>query len=143
MASSAGLTIGQVANQAGIRTSKIRYYETVGLLNAVPRVSGRRVYEREVLDTLRLIAFAKDAGFTIDEIRHVLSGFDRRTPASARWQAMARRKLEDVGALMERAERMQRILETLLTCQCVQLSECASLCGTTPMPVSSLRKNRK
>src|SRR5437773_1963377 len=100
------LRIGQVARQAGVRTSKIRYYESVGLLSAPPRVSGRRAYERDVLDTLRLIQFAQDAGFTIAEIRHVLRGFDRLTPASARWQMVAREKLRDVATVIERAQRM-------------------------------------
>lgn len=142
MASSAGYSIGQVATQAGIRTSKIRYYESVGLLSAAPRVSGRRAYQREILDTLRLIQFAQDAGFSIDEIRHVLDGFDRRTPASVRWQTMAKRKLEDVQALMDRAQRMQRILEALLTCKCIQLSECARLCST-PLPLAAPARTRR
>jgi MerR family transcriptional regulator, redox-sensitive transcriptional activator SoxR len=130
------LTIGQVAKQLGVRTSKIRYYETVGLLSAPSRVSGRRVYERDTMDTLRLIQFAQDAGFTIAEIRHVLRGFDRDTPASARWQKVARAKLEDVARLIERAEQMQHILESLLSCECVQLSECARQCRP-PASVSS------
>jgi MerR family redox-sensitive transcriptional activator SoxR len=125
---SKALMIGQIAKQVGIRTSKIRYYESVGLLSAPARRSGRRVYESEVLDTLRLIQFAQDAGFSIEEIRHVLRGFDRSTPASVRWQSMAREKLQDVATLIERAQRMQQILESLLSCECVQLSECASQC---------------
>jgi MerR family redox-sensitive transcriptional activator SoxR len=135
------LTIGGVAKQVGIRTSKIRYYESVGLLGAAPRVSGRRVYESDIVDTLRLIQFAQDAGFTIDEIRHILRGFDRSTPASARWQIMARAKLRDVAMLIERAERMQQILESLLSCECVQLSECARLCR--PLARARVRSHRR
>jgi MerR family redox-sensitive transcriptional activator SoxR len=136
-ADGAELTIGQVANQVGIRTSKIRYYESVGLLGVARRLGGRRMYGRDVLDTLRLIQFAQDAGFAIDEIRHVLAGFDRRTPPSARWQSVARQKLRDVDLLVGRAQRMKRVLEALLSCECNQLSECISLCdpevSTTPM----------
>jgi MerR family redox-sensitive transcriptional activator SoxR len=101
------------------------------------------VYEDDVLDMLRLIQFAQDAGFTINEIRHVLRGFDRSTPASARWQSAAREKLRDVATLIERAERMLRILELLLSCECVRLSECASQCGppaARPLTINSVRK---
>ena len=139
MSTDAKLTIGQVAKQAGIRTSKIRYYESVGLLAAAPRISGRRLYGPDVLDTLRLIQFAQDAGFSIPEIRHVLDGFDRRTPASARWQKLARRKLQDVGTIIERAQRMQGVLTTLLSCQCVELSDCVNSCGPVSSPVSRIR----
>jgi DNA-binding transcriptional MerR regulator len=87
-------------------------------------VSGRRVYDAEVLVVLRLIHLAKGAGFTVAEIRRLLHGFDRATPASARWQAMAARKLRDVTELIGRARHMQRVLEALLTCKCVDLAEC-------------------
>lgn len=118
------LSIGDLARQAGVRPSALRYYESVGLLAPPMRVSGRRVYEAGALDVLRLIQLAKGAGFSVAEIRKLLNGFDRTTPASARWQTMAGRKLEDVNALIERAERMRDLLEKLLTCRCVQLAEC-------------------
>lgn len=118
------LSIGDLARQAGVRPSALRYYESVGLLAAPTRVSGRRVYDPSAVDVLRLVQLAKSAGFSVAEIRKLLNGFDRTTPASARWQAMATRKLEDVNALIERAERMRDMLEKLLTCKCVQLAEC-------------------
>ena len=121
---SAGLTIGAVARQAQVRTSALRYYESVGLLGSPRRVSGRRVYDADVLVVLRLILLAKGAGFTVAEIRRLLHGFDRTTPASARWQAMAARKLRDVTELIGRARHMQRVLQALLTCECVDLADC-------------------
>ena len=129
MTEDAGLTIGEVARLAGVRTSKVRYYESVGLLASTRQASGYRVYGRDVLDSLALIRFAQDAGFSIPEIRHVLDGFDRRTPPSKRWQDVARQKLIEVGALIERAERMERVLETLLSCECVRLTDCVELCN--------------
>jgi MerR family transcriptional regulator, redox-sensitive transcriptional activator SoxR len=118
------LSIGDLARQAGVRTSAVRYYESVGLLTPPTRVSGRRVYDAGALDVLRLIQLAKSAGFSVAEIRRLLNGFDRTTPASARWQAMATRKLADVNELIERAEHMRDLLEKLLTCTCVQLAQC-------------------
>lgn len=131
------LSIGDVARQAGVRTSALRYYESVGLLAPPTRVNGRRVYDASAVDVLRLVQLAKGAGFSVAEIRKLLNGFDRTTPASARWQAMASRKLEDVNALIARAEHMRELLEKLLTCECVQLSECV-----TPRPVALGRRRR-
>jgi MerR family redox-sensitive transcriptional activator SoxR len=118
------LSIGDVARQAGVRTSALRYYESVGLLTPPKRVNGRRVYDASAVDVLRLVQLAKGAGFSVAEIRKLLNGFDRTTPASARWQAMASRKLEDVNATITRAVQMRDLLEKLLTCKCVQLGEC-------------------
>ena len=118
------LSIGDIARRAGVRPSALRYYESAGLLPAPRRVSGRRVYDASALDVLKLIQLAKSAGFSMAEIRRLLHGFDRTMPASARWQAMATRKLADVTALIERAVQMRDLLEKLLTCQCVQLADC-------------------
>ena len=56
------LTIGDLARQAGVRTSALRYYESVGLLAPPTRVNGRRVYDASAIDVLKLIRLAKGAG---------------------------------------------------------------------------------
>ena len=123
------LTIGQVAARAGIRTSKIRYYESVGLLAEARRRSGHRRYGPDVLVALSLIQFAQDAGFSLPEIRHVLAGFDRKTPPPKRWQSVAERKLREVRRTIDRAQRMEAMLHRLLSCECVRLDDCVDLCG--------------
>lgn len=118
MIDSVGLSIGEVARQAGVRASALRYYESVGLLPPARRVAGRRVYDAASLDALRVIHLAKDAGFTVADIRRLFHGFDSATAASARWQSLATRKLHDITALIARARRMQQVLEGLLSCEC-------------------------
>ena len=44
-----GLMIGELARQAGVATSALRYYEKAGLLAAPARTSNRRRYDRAVL----------------------------------------------------------------------------------------------
>jgi hypothetical protein len=62
------LTIGQVAERAGVNTSHIRFYERVGVLPRPERVSGQRRYGDEVLHRLSIINVAQRAGLTLDEI---------------------------------------------------------------------------
>src|SRR5438093_7185495 len=95
-----GLTVGELARQAGLRPSAIRYYESAGLLPAPVRVSGWRRYDATVLERLAVIELAKQAGFTLAEIRTLLRGFSPRTSPSKRWQVLARQKLPDVEALI-------------------------------------------
>jgi hypothetical protein len=44
-----GLMIGELARQAGVATSALRYYEKAGLLPLPARASNRRQYDQGVL----------------------------------------------------------------------------------------------
>jgi len=120
------LTIGEVAELAGIRASALRYYESVEVLPAPQRVNGRRRYDSRVFDRLAVIQMAQQTGFTVAEIRTLFNGFATETPASTRWETLVRQKLVEVDALLLRAQTMKRILkEQLLRCRCLTLDECA------------------
>lgn len=119
-----GLSIGALARHTGLRVSALRYYESVGLIRPARRVGGRRVYDDAAFASIALVQVAQEAGFTLREVRALISGFERDTPASARWQTMARRKLADVAERIRRAEQMRTMLEGLLECRCETLDEC-------------------
>src|SRR5438045_7212802 len=73
------LSIGEVAREAGMPASTLRYYEKAGLLPAPPRRSGQRCYSEAVFGRINLIRLALEAGFTIGETRVFLSGFSERS----------------------------------------------------------------
>jgi MerR family transcriptional regulator, redox-sensitive transcriptional activator SoxR len=118
------LTIGQVADRAGVNSSAIRYYESVGVLPKPERVSGQRRYCEDTVDRLGLIGAAQKAGFTLDEITDLLRSSDEGH-ASDQMRELARRKLPDVEALIDRAQRMKRWLEVASDCGCSTLEACA------------------
>ena len=118
------LSIGEVARQAGLSASALRYYERAGLLPAPPRRSRQRRYTEAVFGRISLIRLALEAGFTIGETRLFLSGFSEQTPPAARWRTLAARKLQEVDALMDRARRMKLLLETSFQCHCPRLEDC-------------------
>ncbi|AGT10691.1 MerR family transcriptional regulator [Paracoccus aminophilus] len=68
------MRIGELAARSGLATSRIRFYESIGLLQADRRPNGYRSYSRDVLTMLNLIASAQKAGFSLDEIRALLPG---------------------------------------------------------------------
>jgi MerR family transcriptional regulator, redox-sensitive transcriptional activator SoxR len=115
------LTIGELARRVGMRTSALRYYESVGLLPAPQRVSGQRRYDPS---TVQLIAVLQTAGFTIAEMQTLVNGFAPGTPPAERWQRLAQTKLTEIDALIQRAEQMKRILHNALHCGCLELSDC-------------------
>ena len=118
------LSIGEVARRTGVRTSALRYYEDAGILPAAGRISGRRVYDTDMLRRIDVLRFAQQAGFTLDEIKVLFHGFGSTTPLSARWQKLAREKLKELDELAERVQRMRRALEVGLKCGCVRIEDC-------------------
>ncbi len=119
------LTIGDVAKRAGMRTSAIRYYEEVGVLPPAARQSGQRRYDPAVLDRLAVVRLAQEAGFSVAEIRELVSGFERSGVASERWQALAQRKEAELDRLIAQAEGMKALLAESLRCGCITLDACS------------------
>jgi MerR family redox-sensitive transcriptional activator SoxR len=127
--SESSLSIGQIAARAGIRSSSIRYYESVGVLPEPERVSGQRRYTADVLDRLGFIDVAQQAGFSLEEIRELLESSEH-AHASERLQALAQRKLSDIEALISRAEAMKGWLQAAGYCHCQTLEICALFSDT-------------
>jgi MerR family redox-sensitive transcriptional activator SoxR len=119
------LAIGEVARQAGIRPSALRYYESIGLLPAPRRVSGRRRYDESTVQMLRVVQLAQQAGFTVAELKNFLQGLAPDTPPAARWRPLAQQKNSELDALIVRAQQMKFILENGLNCGCLRLEDCA------------------
>jgi MerR family redox-sensitive transcriptional activator SoxR len=120
----ATMSIGQVAAQAGVRTSAIRYYEDVGVLPTPERVGGRRHYTVDVLRRLAIIDVAQRAGFTLDEVRELLGGASGDGRAYESVRGLAARKLPEIQALIERAEAVKKWLEVASACECSTLDVC-------------------
>lgn len=62
------LDIGEVSARSGFKPSALRYYEEAGLITSVSRKGLRRQFPPEVLLQLKLIAMAKSAGFSLQDI---------------------------------------------------------------------------
>jgi MerR family redox-sensitive transcriptional activator SoxR len=118
------MTIGYVARQAGVRASAIRYYETAGLLPRPTRIAGRRCYDQSMLERLAVIEFAKECGFTLQEIRRIFQASGSAGPISARWQASVRDKLAELDAQTKRIAAMRALLERAAKCRCLDVEEC-------------------
>jgi len=105
------MTIGALAERAGVNVQTVRYYERRGLLAAPQRTpSGYRVYSDDTLDRLRFIRRAQELGFTLTEIEELLVlRLDPRTTASV-VKARAEAKIADVDRRIHDLERIKHAL---------------------------------
>jgi MerR family redox-sensitive transcriptional activator SoxR len=118
------LTISEIARQAGMRASAIRYYEQIGILPEAVRKSGQRRYDASVLLRLAIIQRARQVGFRLEEIKQLFFGYARDTSPATRWIEMSDRKLVELEAQAEQIRTMQSILYRLQNCDCTGLDEC-------------------
>ena len=137
------LTISEVARQVGLQPSAIRYYERIGILPPAQRISGQRRYDTTVLYRLAVIQWARQVGFTLEEIRQLFFGFRNVTRASERWQKLSRRKLVELDVLMNGIKTVRRLLKKMMqNCRCDTLEQCGKgifRSGRAGVAVKSLR----
>ena len=119
------LTIGEVARRAGVATSLIRYYESIGLLPEPVRLHGQRRYDTDVLGRLAFIGVAQSAGFKLSEIGELVGGLEDGDGMAEQIRSLSSRKLDEVEALLERTRAMQGWLQVAKTCGCATPDECA------------------
>ena len=105
------MTIGKVARQAGVGVETVRFYEREGLIEEPPRrESGYRQYPSETVCRIRFIRRAKELGFTLKEIKELLSL--RASPKSrcADVRKRAEAKIDDIEQKVRALERMKEAL---------------------------------
>lgn len=120
----AQLTIGEVARQAGVRPSTLRYYESIGLIPEPVRISGQRRYDAGVLQRLEIIHTAQQAGFTLAELRVLFDDVLNAGNTPARWHDLIQRKHHELSRLLLNVTSMKMLLEDIMDCDDTQLADC-------------------
>ena len=103
--------IGQAAKASGVSVKMIRHYEAIGLLKDVARTfANYRVYSDADVHTLRFIKRARTLGFSIEDIRALLSLWQNKSRPSAAVKKIAG---GHVAALQKKIAEMQAMVATL------------------------------
>jgi len=136
--SRASLSIGELAQAAGIGVETVRFYERRGLLERPVRPArGFRTYPRAALERVAFVRAAQELGFTLKEVRDLLAL--RSAPATdcAAVRGRAAAKLAQLDTRMARLSRMRGTMHALLA-RCPgrgALADCpivAALCAPRP-----------
>ncbi len=118
------MTIGQVAQAAGVTTPTLRYYEEEGILSPTTRSrAGYRLYDAQAVEQLRFIRSAQAVGFTLDDIRTLLDlEATGAKSCQAEVQRLLKQRLAEVSEKMKDLKQVQAALGRALD-QCQRSKE--------------------
>lgn len=111
-----GLTISQVAKAANVNIETIRYYERRGLISEPPRTeSGYRAFPQHVIQDIQFIKRAQDLGFTLEEIKNLLSASSGDEEFhSEEMREFASGKIEEIEKKIRDLNEMKLLLKALV-----------------------------
>ncbi len=132
------MNIGEAARQSGVSAKMIRYYESIGLIEAPQRTQAQyRVYAGDDLHTLRFIRRARHLGFSLDETRALLALWRDKSRASADVKRLAMDHVRDLEAKAAELRAMADTLRHLAeTCQGDGRPDCPILSDLAAPPAA-------
>lgn len=123
------MNIGQASQSSGISAKMIRHYESINLIQPGLRTaSGYRTYNENDIHTLRFIKRARSLGFSLDQIRNLLSLWNDAHRASADVKAIAQAHVTELEKRIAELSEMRDTLQHLAhSCNGDARAECPIL----------------
>ncbi len=90
-------TVGELADELGVTTRTLRFYEAEGLI-APGRAGANRVYSARDRARLRLILRGKRFGMSLAEIREIVSMYDGAASSERRQLQTLLARLDEIRA---------------------------------------------
>ena len=120
------LSIGELDDRAGCTVQIMRHYEKIGLLPETRRTSGNwRIYSEDQASRLVFIRHSRELGFSLDDIRQLLSFSDQPDQSCEKVDAIAREHLHGVQERLSRLRSMEKELKRMVQeCSGGKVAEC-------------------
>ena len=133
------MNIGEAAKRSGVSAKMIRYYESIGLIEAPQRTQAQyRVYEADDVHTLRFVRRSRNLGFSLDETRALLALWRDKSRASADVKRLAMSHVRDLEAKVAELQAMADTLRHLADhCQGDARPDCPILSDLAAAPAST------
>lgn len=132
------MNIGTVASRSGVSAKTIRYYESIHLLPEPARSeNGYRMYQQRDAEILRFVQQARRLGFSIKDVKSLLSLWRNRDRSSAEVKTLANRHVLETEARIRELQAIRDSLVHLIhTCRGDERPECPILEGLADGEIS-------
>ncbi|WP_096188147.1 MerR family transcriptional regulator [Evansella halocellulosilytica] len=110
-------SITEVANEYNVSTRTLRYYEELGILNPIRGKQRERLFQKKDITRLNLILRGKKFGFTLEEIKEMITLFDEDRSGVRQLEttiAYGREKVKEVEQRIEEFQQLKEDMETYL-----------------------------
>ncbi|PTM42984.1 Cu(I)-responsive transcriptional regulator [Bosea sp. 124] len=133
------MNIGEAAKRSGVSAKMIRYYESIGLIDAARRTQAQyRLYEADDVHTLRFVRRSRNLGFSLEETRALLALWRDKSRASADVKQLAMTHVRDLEAKAAELQAMADTLRHLAEhCQGNARPDCPILADLAAAPIQA------
>lgn len=108
------MNIGQAAKASGVSSKLIRHYESIGVIPKPARSeSGYRIFSAQDVHILIFVRRARALGFSMKEIKKLVSLWRNKSRASAEVKALALRHVKELDQKILSLKSMSRSLKQL------------------------------
>lgn len=118
------MPIGELSRRTGCNIETIRYYERIGLIPAPPRRGRYRSYGVDDAGRLGFVRRARELGFTLDQVRALLSLAADGQASCSEVRILAASHLRDVRARIADLRRMEVLADSVRACDAGQDPDC-------------------
>jgi MerR family copper efflux transcriptional regulator len=111
------MNIGEVAKSSGINAKLIRHYESIGIIPKASRSDGGyRVYSETDVNILVFVKHARSLGFSMKEIKKLVSLWRNKSRASSEVKALANAHVKEMETKISELQEMVKTLKHLAKC---------------------------
>jgi MerR family redox-sensitive transcriptional activator SoxR len=122
---SVGLSVGEVAERAGLAVSALHFYERKGLIRSHRTGGNQRRYDRDVLRRLAIIRMGQELGVPLAEIGEQLEQLPYGRPSGkSDWAKMSSQWRDRLDRRITLMTRLRDELTDCIGCGCLSLRTC-------------------
>ncbi|GAK87333.1 redox-sensitive transcriptional activator SoxR [Vibrio ponticus] len=119
------MSVGQVAERAGVKVSALHFYEQKGLISSWRNQGNQRRYDRSVIRRVAVIKAAQQVGMSLEEIAKAFELLPKhKAPTKTQWEAMATQWHKDLEHRILQLKALQQDLNGCIGCGCLSLDSC-------------------
>jgi MerR family redox-sensitive transcriptional activator SoxR len=119
------IPIGEVAARSGVAPSALRFYESIGLIEAERSAGRHRLYRRHQLRRVAFIRVAQRLGLSLHDVSEALATLPAgRAPTKAQWAKLSRSWRRELDDRIARLEALRDDLTGCIGCGCLSLRQC-------------------